>query len=86
MKGLAANFEETSGHQRTTCFICIEQFPLIEKKETMKIYRSHIEKIFDQQEMDTIITDPKQPVRTFFRKIHFIVSMWGYKLRRLFRD
>jgi hypothetical protein len=86
MKGLAANFEETSGHKRTTWFICNEQLPLIEKKEKMKIYRSHIEKMLDQQEMDEIITDPKHPVRTFFRKIHFIVSMWGYKLRRLFRD
>jgi hypothetical protein len=52
----------------------------------MKIYRSHIEKMLDQQDMDTIITNPKQPVRTFFRKIHFILSMWGDKLRRLFRD
>jgi hypothetical protein len=51
----------------------------------MKIYRSHIEKIFDQHEMDTIITDPKQPVRTFFRKMRFILSMWIDKLRSLFR-
>ncbi len=48
----------------------------------MKIYRSHMEKILHEQEMDTIITNPKQPVRTFFRKVHYILSVWGDKLRR----
>ena len=81
----AANSEETSGYKRTAWSACNEQFPLIEKRETMKFYRSPMEKILDQQEMDTIITDPKQPVRTLFRKIHYIFSVWSDKLRRLFR-
>ena len=51
----------------------------------MKIYRSNIAKMLDQDERDIIITDPKQPVRTFFRKIYFILSMWNYKLREMFR-
>ena len=48
----------------------------------MKTYRSPMEKILDQQEMDTIITNPKQPVRTFFRKIRYILSVWSDKLRK----
>ncbi len=51
----------------------------------MKTYRSPMEKILYEQEMDTIITNPKQPVRTFFRKIYYTLSMWGDKLRRRFR-
>ncbi|MGO9373838.1 MAG: hypothetical protein ACLQBD_17250 [Syntrophobacteraceae bacterium] len=51
----------------------------------MKTYRSPMEKILHQQEMDTIITNPKQPVRTFFRKIRYTLSTWSDKLRRLFR-
>jgi len=51
----------------------------------MKTYRSPMEKILHEQDMDTIITNPKQPVRTFFRKIHYILSMWSDKLRRRFR-
>jgi hypothetical protein len=85
MNGLVANSEETSGHKRTTWSTCNEQFPLIEKGEKMKTHRSPMEKILYQQEMDTIITNPKQPVRTFFRKIHYILSMWSDKLRRRFR-
>ncbi len=51
----------------------------------MKIYRSRMEKILHEQEMDTIITNPKQPVRTFFRKVYYILSVWSDKLRRQFR-
>ena len=40
----------------------------------MKIHRSSMEKILDQQEDDTIITNPKQPIRTFFRKIRYLFS------------
>jgi hypothetical protein len=85
MNGLVANSEETPGHKRTTWFTCNEQYPLIKKGETMKTYRSPMEKILHEQDMDTIITNPKQPVRTFFRKIHYILSMWSDKLRRRFR-
>jgi hypothetical protein len=51
----------------------------------MRIYRSPMEKILDQQEMDTIITDPKQPARTFLRKVQYVLSMWGEKLRGMLR-
>jgi hypothetical protein len=48
----------------------------------MKTYRSPMEKILHEQEMDTIITNPRQPVRTFFRKILYVLSTWSDKLRR----
>jgi hypothetical protein len=51
----------------------------------MKIYRSNMEKILDKQEEDTIITNPRQPVRTFFRKIHYLFSLWKEKLGKISR-
>ena len=51
----------------------------------MRVYRNPMEKILDQQEMDTIITDPKQPARTFFRKVQYILSTWGERLRSVLR-
>lgn len=44
----------------------------------MDIYRSPMEKILKQQENDTVITNPKEPARTFFRKIAFLwTCRWG---------
>jgi hypothetical protein len=51
----------------------------------MKIHRSSMEKILDEQERDTIVTDPKQPVRTFFRKIRYLFALWIEKVKKLFR-
>ncbi len=51
----------------------------------MKIYRNPIEKILDEQERDKIITNPRQPVRTFLRKIRYIISGWGDRAAHLFR-
>jgi hypothetical protein len=51
----------------------------------MKVYRSAIEKILEKQENDTIITNPKEPVRTFFRKVRFTLSRWRETVKRLFR-
>jgi hypothetical protein len=51
----------------------------------MKVYRSSMEKILEKQENDTIITNPKEPVRTFFRKVSFTLSRWAEAVRRLFR-
>jgi hypothetical protein len=51
----------------------------------MKIYRSNMEKILDKQEEDTVITNPKQPVRTFFRKIHYLLAVWKEKLGKIGR-
>ena len=45
-----------------------------------------MEKMLDEQEMDTIITNPNQPVRTFFRKIRYVLSTWNDKFRRKFRS
>jgi hypothetical protein len=51
----------------------------------MKIYRSVMVKILDKQENDTIITNPKEPARTFFRKVGFTLSRWADTVKRLFR-
>jgi hypothetical protein len=51
----------------------------------MRIYRNPIEKILDEQERDKIITNPHEPVRTFLRKIRFIVSGWLSKLTHILR-
>ncbi len=52
----------------------------------MRIHRSSMEKILDQQERDTIITNPKQPVRTFFRKIRFLIAKGIEKVKNLIRS
>jgi hypothetical protein len=51
----------------------------------MTVYRSPMEKILEQQEENTVITNPKEPTRTFFRKIAYIVACWNEKIRKLFR-
>jgi len=51
----------------------------------MKVYRSPMEKILAKQENDTVITNPKEPVRTFLRKVGFTVSSWVEKLKSFFR-
>ena len=40
----------------------------------MRIHRSSMEKILDQQERDTLITNPKQPIRTFIRKVRYLFA------------
>jgi len=52
----------------------------------MKIYRSVMVKILDKQENDTVITNPKEPVRTFFRRAGFILSRWADKAKRILRE
>jgi hypothetical protein len=51
----------------------------------MALYRSPMEKILEQQEENTVITNPKEPARTFFRKIAYTYSCWKDKLQRIFR-
>jgi hypothetical protein len=51
----------------------------------MTIYRSPMEKILEQQEENTVITSPKEPTRTFLRKIAYVCSCWKDKLQRIFR-
>ena len=48
----------------------------------MRIHRSSMEKILDEQEQNTVITDPKHPVRTFFRKLHYRYTVWKDRLRK----
>ena len=50
----------------------------------MEYYRTVMEKILAQQEDATIITNPKEPARTFFRKISFILAKWKFKIISLF--
>jgi hypothetical protein len=51
----------------------------------MAMYRSPMEKILEQQEENTVITNPKEPTRTFFRKIAYTYTCWKDKLQKIFR-
>jgi spore cortex formation protein SpoVR/YcgB (stage V sporulation) len=44
-----------------------------------------MEKILDKQQRDEIISNPKEPVRTFLRKVHFTLSKWSEAIVKLFR-
>jgi hypothetical protein len=59
--------------------------PEVKECSVMALYRSPMEKILEQQEENTVITNPKEPARTFFRKIAYIYSCWKDKLQRIFR-
>jgi len=50
----------------------------------MKVYRSTMEKILDQQENDTVITNPKARLRTFLRKVRYVLSRWKEKIKGVF--
>lgn len=52
----------------------------------MKVYRSSMEKILDQMENDTIITNSRAPVMTLFRKIGFVLARRADRVRRLFTN
>jgi hypothetical protein len=43
-----------------------------------------MEKILEQQEENSVITCPKEPAKTFFRKIGFVYACWKYKLKAIF--
>jgi hypothetical protein len=51
----------------------------------MTIYRSPMEKILEQQEENTVITSPKEPTRTFLRKIAYTAACWKDRIQKLFR-
>jgi hypothetical protein len=42
-----------------------------------------MEKILQQQENGTVITNPKEPVRTFLRKMAYRMAVWTDRVRRL---
>jgi hypothetical protein len=48
----------------------------------MDIYRSPMEKILQQDEDNTVITNPKEPAKTLFRKIGYVYGCWKDKLQR----
>ncbi len=49
----------------------------------MPVFRSPMEKILDQQEDETVITNPKDRFRTFLRKMAYRYAVWKDRLRRL---
>ena len=48
----------------------------------MIVYRSPMEKILDQNENDTVITNPGQPVGTLWRKILYRLACWKERLHK----
>jgi hypothetical protein len=44
-----------------------------------------MEKILEQQEENTVITSPKEPARTFLRKVAYIFACWKDRIQKLFR-
>jgi hypothetical protein len=50
----------------------------------MTVFRSPMEKILDQQEDETVITNPKERFRTFCRKMAYRAAVWKDRVRRLF--
>lgn len=45
----------------------------------MEIYRSPMEKILQEGENNTVITNPKEPAMTLFRKIAYRYAYWKDK-------
>jgi hypothetical protein len=43
-----------------------------------------MEKILDQQEDETVITNPKDRFRTFLRKWAYRLAVWKDRVRRVF--
>jgi hypothetical protein len=50
----------------------------------MMVFRNPMEKILEQQENETVITNPKERFRTFLRKMAFRLAVWKDRIRRLF--
>lgn len=50
----------------------------------MPIYRSPMEKILEQQEENTVITSPKEPGKTFLRKLAYTYACWKDKMGKWF--
>jgi hypothetical protein len=43
-----------------------------------------MEKILEQQENETVITNPKERFRTFLRKLAYRLAVWRDRVQRLF--
>ena len=48
----------------------------------MQIYKSPMQKILQQMEDDTIITNPKGRGATFLRKLAYLWAKWTDRLRK----
>lgn len=51
----------------------------------MDVYRSPMEKILQQQENDSVITNPNEPAKTLLRKLIYRRDYWWAKIKRLFK-
>ena len=49
----------------------------------MEVHRSPMQKILKEQEDATVITNPKEPTKTFMRKLAYIFSIWTDRCKRL---
>ena len=49
----------------------------------MVVYRSPMEKILDQNENDTVITNPSEPGKTFWRKLKYRFAYWKSQWRKM---
>jgi hypothetical protein len=60
-------------------------WPVCNGVKLMDIFRSPMEKILKQQENDTVITNPKEPFKTFLRKIAYLWARgWG-RCKKIFK-
>ncbi len=48
----------------------------------MMVYRRMMDKILEKDEDETFVTNPKEPIRTLFRKLAFRLAVWRSKLGR----
>jgi hypothetical protein len=58
------------------------QWRKFKESGVMAIYRSPMEKILEQQEENAVITVPKEPMKTFFRKLAYTYDRWKEKIKR----
>lgn len=52
----------------------------------MTVFRSPMEKLLEQQENETVVTNPAEPFRTYLRKLAFKWAVLRERLRRLGRQ
>ena len=50
----------------------------------MVVYRSPMEKILEQNEDDTVITNASEPGKTFWRKLKYRWSIWKSQWQKMF--
>jgi len=58
------------------------QGPLTFKEQSMNIYRSPMEKTLQELEDQTVISNPRDRIRTWMRKIAYRVAWWKDRFNR----